>query len=197
MAILFVLCLAGSAIFGAIAIILDVCFIGAFIAVAWFTRYGADNCNGFVRTPLGNGQSNTNYAENNPAVTYPLSLDTACKLNTAVFAVSIIGIFLFLLTAIYQVFLIKRGKKEKRYGPSPANNYTSGSGRRPFWKRSKRTNKDMEAAGTFGGSAARPSGETGTTYGNNADIPEPKYGEPAYGQPGYGQPGYGLNNGQF
>lgn len=181
LAILFVLCLAGSAFFGTISIILDICFIGAFIYVAWETRHGANSCSGFVRTPLGSGQANERVSVENVDVRYPLRLKTACELNTAVFAVSIVGIFLFLLTAIYQVFLIKRARKEKRYGPSPKNNYTSGSGKAPFWKRNRRTNRDMET-GAIGGTAARPSHETGTTLGNNNGMAEPKYGEEGYGR---------------
>lgn len=184
-AILFVLCLAGNAFFGALAIIIDICFIGAFIYVAWTTRHGANSCSGNVRTPLGNGPANGRISVENLDNRYPLTLKTACELNTAVFAVSIVAIFLFLLTAIYQVFLLKKARKEKRYGPSPKNNYTSGSGKAPFWKR-RRANRDMEA-GVVGGTAARPSGETGTTLGNNNAMAEPKYGEP----------GYGRNNGQF
>jgi hypothetical protein len=40
-------------------------------------------------------------------------------------------------------------KREKRYGPSPSNNYTSGSGKKRFWQRkSNKTkhNKGMEEA---------------------------------------------------
>lgn len=181
-AILFVLCLAGSSFFGFLAIILDICFIGGFIAVAWFTRHGANSCTGFVNTPLGSGPANARVSVENVDVRYPLRLKTACELNTAVFAVSIIACFLFLLSAIYQVFMISKARKEKRYGPSPKNNYTSGSGKAPFWKRkNKRVNRDMEATGTYGG-AARPSGETGTTLGNNNAMAEPKYGEPGYGR---------------
>ena len=200
--ILFVLCLAGSAFFGTIAIVLDICFIGAFIVVAWFTRHGADSCSGYVQTPLGDGPSDSSdpgYGANgfgfgnDENSTYFPNLDTACRLNTAVFAASIAAIFLFLVTAVYQVFLIKRAKKDKRYGPSPANNYTSGAGKAPFWKRSKsRRHRDMEAAGTFG-NPSRHSGETGTTLGNNSYAPEPKYGEPGYGQ----HTTYGRTNGQF
>ena len=66
-----------------------------------------------------------------------------------------------------QVFLVRHHKKEKRYGPSPANNYTSGSGRRRFWKRKARgTPKDTELGTTGAGvppTDIRPSHETGYT----------------------------------
>jgi len=188
--IILTLCLGGVAVFGFIAIILDICFVGCFAAVAYFTRHGAGSCSGFVRTPLGSGQSNSKTAGygsngfgfgNNENVTYLPNLHTACRLNTAVFAVSIISIFLFLLSAVWQVMMIRHHKKEKRFGPSPANNYTKGTGRTPFWKRGRkaRNTRDAEAATGYG---ARPSGETGTTLGNNAYQSEPKYGEPGYGQ---------------
>ena len=67
-----------------------------------------------------------------------------------------------------QVFLVRHHKKEKRYGPSPANNYTSGSGgRRRFWQRRARgTPKDTELGTTGAGippADLRPSHETGYT----------------------------------
>lgn len=189
--VILTLCLGGKAFFGFLAVFLDICFVGAFIAVAWMTRHGAGSCSGNVRTPLGNGPSNSNAAGygqdgfgfgNGENVTYFPNLRTACRLNTAVFAVSIIAIFLFLLSAAWQLLMVRHHKKEKKYGPSPANNYTSGAGKRPFWKRNKKVHntRDAEAAGAYG--ATRPSGETGTTLGNNAYAPEPKYGEPGYGQ---------------
>jgi hypothetical protein len=33
-------------------------------------------------------------------------------------------------------------KREKRFGPSPANGYTSGSTRRRFWRRNNKANPD-------------------------------------------------------
>jgi hypothetical protein len=148
------------------------------------TRDGAHSCSGIIRTPLGTGPATAGgqgfedlSGENQ--VTYAVSQRTACRLNKAVFAVSIIGAFLFLIAAAFQVLLVRSGKKEKRYGPSPANNYTSGPGkRRNFWQRKNKNNTAREAemghAGApvgAGGLAApaqdiRPSYETGTTVGN-------------------------------
>jgi len=193
--IVFVLCLGGNTFFGFLAVLLDILFVGAFVAVAWITRHGADSCTGNVKTPLGNGPTDSNspgYGSdgfgfgNGENATYFPNLGFACRLNTAVFAVSVIAAFLFLLTAVWQVMMVRHHKKEKRYGPSPSNNYTKGSGKTPFWKRGRRTKntRDAEAA-TFG--HTRPSHETGTTIGNNAYAPEnePKYGEPGYGNTPY------------
>lgn len=203
LAFVFGICLAGNAVFGFLGILLDICFVGAFAYVAYATRHGTDSCKGFVQTPLGNGQSNSyNLGGYGPDgfgsgsgenLTYSVSLHTACIFNRVVFACSIIAIFLFLITAVWQVMMIKHHKKEKKYGPSPSNNYTSGSGKTPFWKRgrrNKRTTRDMETAGAMGptGTAVRPSHETGTTLGNNAYASEPKYGEPGYGNTTYGAP---------
>jgi len=196
-AVLLTLCLGGVAILAFIAVALDIAFVGAFIYVAWETRHGANSCSGVVNTPLGTGRANapTPYGNSH----WLPDLHQACRLNTAVFAVSIILVFLFLITAVLQILLVRHHRKEKRYGPGPSNNYTSGAGRRPFWKRNKKTHttRDAElatagAAGTH--HAMRPShdtGYTGTTTGNGVNgLDEAKYGEPGYGQAGYGQNNY-------
>src|SRR5436190_21048794 len=46
--------------------------------------------------------------------------------------------FLFLLTLFCQLALGKQHQKDKRYGPSPANNYTAGSGGGSFWSLRRR-----------------------------------------------------------
>lgn len=181
-------CLGGISFFAFLAIVLDVLFAGAMIAIAIMTRHGADSCRGYVRTPLGDGQSSLKNGfggstnSNNRNVTYSVTLGTACKLNTAAFAVSIIGALFFLVTAALQVALIRHHKKEKRYGPSPSNNYTSGYGKRKFWQRKNKNTaaKDTEL-GTVGGGLAAPAaahdtrpshetGYTGTTVGGTGNA---------------------------
>jgi hypothetical protein len=169
-AVLLTLFLGGIAFFAFIAVVLDICFIGCYAAIAWFNRHGAGSCTGNADTVLG---------------TYDPNLHQACRLETAVFAVAIINIFLFIITALLQVLLVRHRKKEKRYGPSPANNYTSGTGRTPFWRRNKkvRSTRDAELA-TAGTGAIRPSydtGYTGTTMNGPNVLAEPKYGQEAYG----------------
>ncbi|KAL1297623.1 hypothetical protein AAFC00_006181 [Neodothiora populina] len=162
LAVLFTCCLAGVTFFSFLGLVLDVLFIGAMIAVAVMTRDGASSCSGNVKTPLGSGPANSNAvgANNfgfgdNQNLTYSPDLGLACKLNTAAFAVSIIAAFIFLITAIMQIVLARSHKKEKRFGPSPANNYTSGTTNRKFWQRKPKTatEKDMEigAVGTGAG----------------------------------------------
>lgn len=89
------------------------------------------------------------------------------------------------------VLLMRHHKKEKKFGPGPSNNYTSGKGKTPFWKRNRKSNRDAEELGSLGaGSAAiveekhkknkrvsdfRPSHETGMT-GSTAAAPDAAYG---------------------
>ncbi|KAF2161770.1 hypothetical protein M409DRAFT_58846 [Zasmidium cellare ATCC 36951] len=178
-AVILTCCLGGIQVFAFLALVLDICFVGAMIAIAVMTRHGASSCSGIVNTPLGTGEANSHAAGfngdfgfgDNDTLTYAVSLHTACRLNTAAFAVSIIAAILFLITAGMQVLLVRHHKKEKRYGPSPSNNYTSGFGKRKFWQRKPKGNaRDTELGA--GGLAAhgpdmRPSHETGTTIGNN------------------------------
>lgn len=192
-AVLLTVVLGGVTIFAFLAVVLDLCFIGCYVAIAWFNHDGAGSCSGNVNTVLGSGPSNSNspgYGANgfgfggNQNVTYAPNLRLACKLETAVFAVAIINIILFLITAALQVLLVRHHKKEKRYGPSPANNYTSGTGRRPFWRRNKKVHntRDAEMA-TAGTGAIRPShdtGYTGTTVEGSNGMAEPKYGQEGY-----------------
>lgn len=145
-AVLLTCCLGGVSFFAFLAIFLDLCFVGAMIAIAVLTRHGANSCRGTVDTPIGNGLSTSSI--------FGHELRTQCKLNTAAFAVSIIGAFLFLITAALQIALIRNHKKEKRYGPGPNNNYTSGTGNRKFWQR-KNNEKGINEAelGTVGAGA--------------------------------------------
>jgi hypothetical protein len=154
-AVLLTCFLGGKAFFAFLAIVLDILFCAAFVALAVLTRDGAHSCSGRVSTPLGNGPSSvkqgfgdTNNAGN--TYTYAVSLGTACRLNTACFAVAIAGAVLFLISAVVQVLLHRHHKKEKRFGPGPRNNYTAGSGTK-FWQRRGRKNhtvRDAEMAGT-------------------------------------------------
>ena len=90
---LLLLCfLAGFAITAFIAIILDIAFVGAFIYVAWANRGGASSCNGFVYTPFGDGDAGRDgVIQGSDGFTALPSLRTACKLQTASMAVSIIA----------------------------------------------------------------------------------------------------------
>jgi len=145
-AVLLTCFLGGVRIFAFLAIVLDVLFTGAMIAIAVLTRDGAHSCQGNVDTPLGSGPSNSNsvaYGKNGFGFgdmensTYAPDLQLACRLNKVAFAVSIIAAGLFLICAGLQLGIARKHQKEKRIGPSPANGYTSGS-KRHFWQRRSR-----------------------------------------------------------
>jgi hypothetical protein len=99
-AVLLTLCFAGVAFLSFIAVVLDILFAGCFAAIAYYTRGGAGSCSGNVNTPLGSGPSDSQaqgYGSNGfgtgsgKNATYRPSLRRACKLETAVFAVSIVA----------------------------------------------------------------------------------------------------------
>jgi len=192
-AIILTCCLGGKTFFAFLAIVMDLLLTAGFVAIAVMTRDGAQKCTGSnVNSPLGNGDASAHGSfgkngfgtGNGENVTYASSIGFACRLNKVVFAVAIIGAFLFFIGAIVQLWLGRHHQKEKRFGPSPKNNYTTGSGNK--WFRRKRgpktTNaayqKDAElgAVGAVGAVGAgglaaghhndfRPSYETGTTVG--------------------------------
>ena len=146
-AVILTCCLGGVSFFAFLALVLDVLFAAGFIAIAVLTRDGADSCKGFVRTPIGNGNSNQHNGLNaGDDIVHSVKLHLACRLNTAAFAVAIIGAFLFLCTAVMQVMLVRHHKKEKRLGPSPDNNYTSGYGKKRGGLFGRKNKKNNDAA---------------------------------------------------
>jgi hypothetical protein len=94
-AVLLTCFLGGKTFFAFIAIVLNLLFCGAFVAIAVLTRDGAHSCKGNVSTPLGNGpaSSKQGFGSNGQGnqITYAASLGTVCRLNTACFAVAILG----------------------------------------------------------------------------------------------------------
>jgi hypothetical protein len=177
-AIFLTIFLSGNRVVGFIVVVLDICFVGCNAAIAYYNRGGAGSCQGNVDTVLGSGPSDSSAQGNGP------SLGLACKLETAVFAVAIFNLFLFLVTAVLEVALVRYHKKEKRYGPSPANNYTYSEGRTPFWRRNTKVrNTNGAEMATAGTGAIRPSHDTeytGTTVNGPNAMVEPKYGQERY-----------------
>jgi hypothetical protein len=164
MATILTCCLGGVSFFAFLALVLDVLFCAGMIAIAVMTRDGADSCKGIVQTPLGNGPASQDNGFGNNGITtgndhavYSVHLGLACRLNTAAFAVSIIAALLFICTAVMQIMLVRHHKREKRYGPSPSNNYTSGYGKKFGFGRKKNNaplaNKDTELGAVPPGSA--------------------------------------------
>jgi hypothetical protein len=90
---LLVCCLGGIAFFSLLGMLLDLAFCGAFIYVAYATRGGDGSCRGFVNTPFGSGNTNVDnsVSQGNGGFTVLPSLHTACRMETACFAVAIVA----------------------------------------------------------------------------------------------------------
>ena len=84
LALTFVCCLGGAAFFAFLGVVLDVCFVGAMVAIAIMTRHGTGKCSGTVNTPLGTGNAN----DKSPS---GLHYGMACTLEKVTFAVAVIG----------------------------------------------------------------------------------------------------------
>ncbi len=104
--IIFTLFLGGNALFGNLAILLDIIFIGMFMYVAYATRDGSKGCKGYVYTPLGAGDAN-----NHVGLNVDSSNGEACRLNTLVFALAILLCFLFLASALWQAMMVRNKKR--------------------------------------------------------------------------------------
>ncbi|KUI56816.1 hypothetical protein VP1G_04129 [Cytospora mali] len=129
--LLLLCCLAGFAFTSFLAIVLDVAFIGAFIYVATVYKSGASTCTGTsVHTVFGTGNASADVSSVKDGKVPLPTYKTACRMESACLAVSIVAIVFFIFSALSEVLLARQRKKEKRFGPSPANNYTSGYGSR-------------------------------------------------------------------
>lgn len=116
-------CCGGFAFWAIISIIVEFLFLAAFIAIAVLTRHGAGSCSGIVNTPLGIGPSDSQaqgYGANGfgfgagQTATYEPRLHLACRLNTAAFAVAIIGAFLFALD-LFVLHMIRQNRKKESF----------------------------------------------------------------------------------
>jgi hypothetical protein len=92
-AVLLTCFLGGKSFFALLAIIMNLLCCGAMIAIAVLTRNGASKCTGNVNTPLGSGDASSKdgFGSTGNEYTYSASLGSICRLNTACFAVAIIG----------------------------------------------------------------------------------------------------------
>ncbi|KAI1308788.1 hypothetical protein F5Y03DRAFT_82115 [Xylaria venustula] len=137
--LLLLCCVAGHPFASAIAIVLDIAFIGAYIYVAQANRGGASSCRGTVNTVFGKHSASDRVGSGLP--TY----HTICQLHSAVLAVSIVSIAFFIISALLEVALVRHRRKESRFGPSPGNNYTSGYSKRGgFFSRFRRNRGGSE-----------------------------------------------------
>lgn len=115
-----------------IASILDIAFLGAFVYAAWVARNGARSCSGNVVTPFGTGDANSTPQGAKGATPLP-SLGTACRLETATFAVSIVALFFFLFSSGIEILVWRNRRQEKRFRAREVE-YTGGRGTWKFWK---------------------------------------------------------------
>ncbi|KAH6892121.1 hypothetical protein B0T10DRAFT_483064 [Thelonectria olida] len=127
-ALLFLCCLAGRTFSSFLALLFDVAFIAAFIYVAVANKSGAGSCTGYLDTPFGKGKASQT-AKGSDGFTALPSYRTACKLQSACLAIAIIAIIFFCISILVTVGLARHHHREKRFGPSPQNNYTSGYGK--------------------------------------------------------------------
>ncbi|KHN94138.1 uncharacterized protein MAM_07978 [Metarhizium album ARSEF 1941] len=183
-------CVAGLAVTAFVAMVLDVCFIGCFIYVAVVNKHGAGSCTGYLDTPFGQGRSDSKAAGNKDGFTALPSFHTACRLQTACMAVAIIAIFLFVLSMFMEVALVRHRRKERRFGPSPANNYTSGYAGGGFFGRFRRrkdpaplddANRLPEHTHPDQLDYARQSSATENTAVNHDGLADHHKQEPGYG----------------
>lgn len=112
-----------------LALVLNAAFAAAFIYVAVANKGGAGTCGGEVDTPFGKGKGGDTVKASSGGFTALPTFRTACQLQTACLAVSIIAIFFFLFSLLAELAFIRHRRQEKRSGPGPVNDYnTSGGG---------------------------------------------------------------------
>ncbi|KAK8035362.1 hypothetical protein PG993_010357 [Apiospora rasikravindrae] len=186
--LLLLCCLAGHPVTSFIAIVFDIAFIGAFIYVAVSNRGGASSCGNRPNTIFGTGPARDYPESHRDGFTKLPTYGTACRMETACLAVSIVAIVFFILSILVEVVLVRHRRKEARFGPSPANNYTSGYGKRGkfmglFKKRGTgATQEDPNALPLHTTpNQVRQSYNTESTAVGHEPTGYPKYGEAGYG----------------
>lgn len=105
----------------------------------------------------------------------------------------LIASFLFLISILFQILLARHHKREKRFGPSPTNGYTSGSRRR--WFSRNKHNPDTNGADALPGhptpndvelNGAEAKNEKSWNPFGRKKSPSPTVSGPAGVQNGYG-----------
>ncbi|KAI7777943.1 hypothetical protein LA080_002928 [Diaporthe eres] len=191
--LLLLCCLAGLTLTSFIAIVLDVAFLGAFIYIATVYKDGASSCSGSdVKTVFGTGDANADIQSPNDGGVPLAKYMTICRMQSAILAVAIVAIVFFIISALTELALGRHRKKEQRFGPSPANNYTSGYGSKRRGLFGLRRNKGTGTDG-LGDPNALPMhtspDQVRTSYNTEATrvgegSPYNKYGEAGYNEHG-------------
>lgn len=92
--LLLLCCVAGHPVTSFIAIFLDICFIGAFIFIAAKNGHpGTSSCTGHISTSVfGSGNADSDVPDPGQGFdTFPTRLARICQMQSAVLAVSIVG----------------------------------------------------------------------------------------------------------
>ncbi|KAF3905932.1 hypothetical protein ABW21_db0201000 [Orbilia brochopaga] len=138
--LVFSICLLQKSFFQYFTVLGDLLFIGGFVAVTILLRDAWNGACNSRRQPVPWLER----AGDN--------ISTNCQLVKGIFIVSIALSVLFLLSVLTSFLAHRHAKKERAFGPSPSNNYTSGRG-----KRSR--SRDLETAAMTGPSLAPPVGD--------------------------------------
>lgn len=134
-ALVFSICLLQKSFFQFFTVFGDILFVGGFIAVAVLLRNAWDgDCNATNGTVRWLDRGGRNLVAN-------------CRIVKGIFIVAIVLCLLFFLTVLTSFLAHRNSKKDRAYGPSPANNYTYGRGNR-------NKNRDLET--NSGGPALVP-----------------------------------------
>ncbi|RVD86054.1 uncharacterized protein DFL_004348 [Arthrobotrys flagrans] len=159
-ALVFSVCLLQKSFFQFFTIFGDVLFVGGFIAVsvllrdAWDGDCSADN---IIIPWLQRGGSN---------------LIANCRIIKGIFIVSIILCVLFFLTILTAFLAHRSSKKDRAYGPSPANNYTSGRGK-------SNKNRDLESTAVAGPALIPPAVDNRVSHDSKYTDATAKTNDPA------------------
>lgn len=135
--LLLLCCLAGRTLTSFTAMCLDFAFLAAYIFVAVANKGGASSCSsGELNTVFGKGKAGDTLEAGGGFTKIP-SYHTACKLETACLAISIIAIFFYVFSIFVELALGRNHQREKRqtnapppmqmpYTQNPYNNYQPG-----------------------------------------------------------------------
>ena len=87
--VLFTLFLGGITVFALIAVFLDICFIGVFVAIAYYSRKGTQTCTGLVDTPYGRADAGADIQIGDKS--FQPDYKRVCTLQSVALAVAIIA----------------------------------------------------------------------------------------------------------
>ncbi|KAF3190057.1 hypothetical protein TWF225_002553 [Orbilia oligospora] len=159
-AFVFSVCLLQKTFFQSFTVIGDALFMGGFIAVSVLLRdsWDGDCSSSNLYVPwLQRGGNN---------------LVANCRIIKGIFITSIILSVLFFLTMLTAFLAHKSAKKDRAYGPSPANNYTSGRGKR-------HKNRDLESAAVAGPALVPPVTDNRVSHDSKYTDATEKTNDPA------------------